>query len=778
MKLLRVIRRTDLESGGPIEGLIRSSEELIRRGHQVEVVSLESADEAISRKYSFPVIGVGRGFGRYGYNPRLAPWIKANASRFDAVILHGLWNYSSFGAWRGLKDQSVPFFVFVHGMMDPWFKAHYPLKSLGKDAYWQLAEGRVLRSAKAVLFTSEEERQRARGVFGGSRYIERVVRYGIPSPPAEIEIQKRAFFEAFPKLKDRPFLLFLGRLHPKKGCDLLIRSFAKVANEIPPGVQLAFAGPGLPGYVAELKKIAHGLHISDRLEWLGMLDGDRKWGALRSAEAFILPSHQENFAIAVAEATACAVPVLISDKVNTWREVDASHAGLIDSDTDLGSYSLIRRFYQMSPEERTRMGSDARQCFLRNFEIEAAVDDLSQAIGFAPTPTLKRPRPKKILQILHSITPESGGPIEAVNRISEALMKEGHEVKIACLDLEKDAAANSLSPFPTAYFGAGSGKYGFSPRFTKWIRENAEGFDVAILHGLWNYSSFGAWLALRKRPTPYFVYAHGMMDRYFSHRYPLKHLLKQVYWWLAEGRVLRDAAEVFFTCDEEAIQSRRVFHGFSYKERIVRFGTTDPRGNAETEKRIFRSSVPSLGDRPFLLFLGRIHPKKGCDLLIEAFANSLNFIPPDIDLVLAGPDQIGWTPELKRLANHLGVGNRIHWLGMLKGEHKWGAFRSAEATILPSHQENFGIVVAESMACSTPVLISNKVNIWREVLDSTSGLVEPDSIDGIIRLIRRFFELSHHQRSKMRKSARQEFEAYFSMEATAAEILRALKSHV
>ena len=95
MRLLRVIRDTRSESGGPVEALLRSSEALIRRGIAVEVVSLDAPEEAASRGFSFPVTGLGRGVGRYGYNPRLTPWIKENARRFDAVILHGIWNYSS-----------------------------------------------------------------------------------------------------------------------------------------------------------------------------------------------------------------------------------------------------------------------------------------------------------------------------------------------------------------------------------------------------------------------------------------------------------------------------------------------------------------------------------------------------------------------------------------------------------------------------------------------------------------------------------------------------------
>ena len=148
MRLLRVIRSTNPESGGPSERLLRSSEALIRDGHEVEVVSLESEADVAPRKFPFRVTALGWGVGKYGYNPRLAPWVRENASRFDAVIMHGLWNYSSFGAWLGLRKTSTPYYIFTHGMMDPWFRQAYPLKHIAKQVYWWVAEGRVLRDAK------------------------------------------------------------------------------------------------------------------------------------------------------------------------------------------------------------------------------------------------------------------------------------------------------------------------------------------------------------------------------------------------------------------------------------------------------------------------------------------------------------------------------------------------------------------------------------------------------------------------------------------------------
>ena len=330
-------------------------------------------------------------------------------------------------------------------MMDPWFRMRYPLKHVMKSAYWILGEGRVLRDAAAVLFTSEEECSRARGVFSWYLYKERVVRYGIAGPADAGPAQKAEFSSAFPKLKNKRFLLFLGRIHPKKGCDLLIKGFAQAQKEIAPEIHLAIAGPGRSGYIAELKRLAKDSTNSDRVHWLGMLSGDRKWGALRSAEAFILPSHQENFGIAVAEAMACSTPVLISDRVNIWREIDASKAGLVQPDTEVGARDLVRQFYNLTAEERVQMGTAAHECFLRNFEIQSAALDFARVIGFAPPVSIDRPSKKRVLQVIHSTNPESGGPIEAIRRISEMLLTDGHQVEVVSLETKRRSIFSLVS---------------------------------------------------------------------------------------------------------------------------------------------------------------------------------------------------------------------------------------------------------------------------------------------------------------------------------------------
>jgi glycosyltransferase involved in cell wall biosynthesis len=170
-----------------------------------------------------------------------------------------------------------------------------------------------------------------------------------------------------------------------------------------------------------------------------------------------------------------------------------------------------------------------------------------------------------------------------------------------------------------------------------------------------------------------------------------------------------------------------------------------------------------------LLFLGRIHEKKGCDLLLKAFAKLAGEVP-EVDLVMAGPDQMGMQARLASMVGQLGAGARVHWAGMIGGEFKWGALRSCDALVLPSHQENFGISVVEALSVGRPVLISNQVNIWRQIEQDEVGLVEDDTLLGTENLLRRWFKLAPADRDAMAMRARPCFLNWFNMNRAAKAI--------
>ena len=378
MKILNVITSTDPAGGGPIENIAQMSRFLGDR-HRFEIASLDAPDAPWLADSPLHIHALGPARSSYAYAPRLLPWLRAHRRDYDAVLVRGIWQYGSYAVWRALRNRSTPYFVFPHGMLDPWFKETYPLKHLKKSLYWPWAEFRALRDARAVCFTSEEERVLARRSFRLYRARETVVNYGTAAPPDDDRNQRAAFFARFPDLRDRKLLLFLSRIHVKKGADLLIEAFARVASR-DADWHLVMAGPDPQGLQTELQKQAEKLKIADRITWTGMLQGELKWGAYRAAEAFALPSHQENFGIVVAEALACGVPVLISDKINIWREIEAAGAGFVAPDTLQGTLANLEKWRQTPADRREAMRENARRCFAEHFEIGAAARSLLETI--------------------------------------------------------------------------------------------------------------------------------------------------------------------------------------------------------------------------------------------------------------------------------------------------------------------------------------------------------------------------------------------------------------
>lgn len=382
----------------------------------------------------------------------------------------------------------------------------------------------------------------------------------------------------------------------------------------------------------------------------------------------------------------------------------------------------------------------------------------------------------RILHVLRSADASSGGPTEGVRQLGLLAVESGHEVEVVSLDAP---GATFLSSFPLSVHALGptTSNYGYSPRLVPWLRDNVSNYDVVVINGMWQYQGFGCWRVLRNAKTPYVVFTHGMLDPWFKRRYPIKHLKKWLYWPWGEYRVLRDAAAVMFTCDEERLLARQSFWLYQAKERIVPLGTSAPNSDAEFQKEQFYLHYPETRGKRVFLFMGRIHPKKGCDLAIKAFRSVLDK-DQNFHLVFAGPDQVGWKAELSRLAEGLNLTSNITWSGMIQGDLKWGALHAAEALFLPSHQENFGIVVAEALSCGTPVLISNQVNIWREILQDGAGLVQPDDLRGATSLLEAWAELTEADKRLMRAAAVRCFGERFEIKSASGHLISSLSSIV
>jgi glycosyltransferase involved in cell wall biosynthesis len=376
----------------------------------------------------------------------------------------------------------------------------------------------------------------------------------------------------------------------------------------------------------------------------------------------------------------------------------------------------------------------------------------------------------RLLHVIRSVDPAGGGPIEGIRQLAVAYKSLGIHVEVASLDVP---SSKHLHDFPLPVHPLGPtllGRYGYSSRFRPWLRANHGNYDCIIVNGLWQYHGFATRLALRKTGTPYVVFTHGMLDPWFKHEYPLKHLKKWLYWPWGEYPVLRDAAAVLFTSEEEMLLARESFWLYKVNPVVVGYGTLGPNVDLKAATQVFLDEFPNLRGKRIAIFLGRIHPKKGCDLLIEAFARTMAH-DPAWHLLIAGPDQVGWQAQLVKQAHRLGVADRITWPGMVGGERKWGAIGCSEVFVLPSHQENFGIVVAEALACSVPVLISDKVNIWREVQSEGAGFVERDTLARTEALLQRWIGLSSQERKAMSDRSVVAFHKHFDIHGNSKSIL-------
>ncbi|HEY0792880.1 MAG TPA: glycosyltransferase, partial [Chthoniobacterales bacterium] len=252
--ILHLIRTLDPERGGPVEFVRRMAVVHAQAGVHVKILTLDRNDPDWLRDLPASVVECGPGRGLYGFDPLLSAKMTAAARSNTAMVVHGLWQFHGLCASNVSRKLGVPYFVFPHGMLDPWFRKSDRRKHLKKQAYWMLAERRILRGAREVLFTSDHEARSAAATFWpAADYRSRIVPLGVSCAPTDVEPLRAKFFKVFPHLRGHRFLLFLGRLHPKKGCDLLVRAMA----DLRPPLDLVLAGPSSdPAHDERLRRSA------------------------------------------------------------------------------------------------------------------------------------------------------------------------------------------------------------------------------------------------------------------------------------------------------------------------------------------------------------------------------------------------------------------------------------------------------------------------------------------------------------------------------------------
>jgi glycosyltransferase involved in cell wall biosynthesis len=256
----------------------------------------------------------------------------------------------------------VPYVIRPLGTLDPWSLGQ---KRLRKRLLWRLGAKRAFEGAAAVHYTAAQEQRLAEQFAGPGRGI--VVPLGVDEELLELTSATPAFRDSHPSLAKGPYVLVLGRLHPKKGLELLLDAFLDLTREPAfNGWRLVVAGDGAPEYERRLERFVEERHGAGHVVFTGWLDGAERASALREASIVTLVSHQENFGLSIVEAMACGVPVLVSKHVNLAEEIEAVGAGWV---TSLDRATLLGTLRDVlgADDDWARRGQAGRELVRRRF---------------------------------------------------------------------------------------------------------------------------------------------------------------------------------------------------------------------------------------------------------------------------------------------------------------------------------------------------------------------------------------------------------------------------
>lgn len=353
---------------------------------------------------------------------------------------------------------------------------------------------------------------------------------------------------------------------------------------------------------------------------------------------------------------------------------------------------------------------------------------------------------KKILHIVPSYYPafKYGGPIESVRELNKALFRKGIEIDVLTTNAGLENGSKLLKKewvyddgvrikYLPSYFYE---HYTFSPQLMVDSIIAAKNYDLIHITAFWNFPTLAGSLASLISKKPYIISPRGVL---YEDAINIKSKnLKKLYYFLVARHYLSKANAVHFTTADEELNLAK-FIKLRGKRVIVPNGLDLSKFNNLPSRGLLKEKYPVLKGKKILLFLGRINKQKGISLLLDAFyllSNNYN----DLYLVIAGPDNDNYCKEIKTQLRKKNLIDRVIFTGLLKDDEKFSAYIDSDVFILPSYFENFGMSVIEAMACGTPVVISNKVGISREVKKDNAGIIVEVNAESLANGIKQIIE--------------------------------------
>lgn len=374
-----------------------------------------------------------------------------------------------------------------------------------------------------------------------------------------------------------------------------------------------------------------------------------------------------------------------------------------------------------------------------------------------------------------------GGPIFSLLNLNKALVRRGVDLSVYTTNvgLEGNVLTNeeiSIEGIKVNYFTfvkslewLGPTGWQFSPVMKSALKKSIKDFDLVYIVGVWNYPVTMAARCCLKYKKPYIISPRGML-------YPItmgrKLWKKSVYYNFAVKDILNSASAIHYTTEDEA-EKCHSFLGLRNRKIVIPNGIDLSEFSDLPTRQEFRDRYPVLKDKKVILFLGRINWKKGLDILIQAY-NILAKESNEVHLFIAGNDEEGYKEKIEKQVSSFSLQKRVTFSGVLNGKERLEAYKGSDIFVLSSYSENFGLSVVEAMACAVPVVISDKVGIYREIRDKNSGIIVKTNTESVYRGIKKLLE-DEGLRKEISENGKMLVKEYYDIDRVADKMIEVFR---
>jgi len=386
----------------------------------------------------------------------------------------------------------------------------------------------------------------------------------------------------------------------------------------------------------------------------------------------------------------------------------------------------------------------------------------------------------KVLHVIPSVAACRGGPSKAVVEMVSTLCELGVEAEIATTNdngpAELDVKLNTLDDYkgaPTRFFKrfsppiAAVREFAYSSSFKHWLSDNITRYNLIHVHAIFSYCSSYAMYLARKNGIPYIVRPIGQLQRWSLQQSPAK---KNLYLRLIEKTNLEAASAVHFTAESEKLEAQE---RLTLSGKVIPLGINIP-SSTELTKRDLMLACGAIETEITILYLSRLHEKKGLELLMQALSRIKT---SDFKLLIAGNGTPEYTSKLRSLSGELGLDNKCYFLGHVEADTKAAVLQYSTLYALTSYSENFGISVLEAMVSGLTPLVSNQVALSSTIAERRLGLVCSTEVDDIESQLRHAFA-NRQEIESMGNTAQQYAVRHFSWQSISRQLISLYKSIV